>query len=87
MTVRIDAKSLVIGLLVGCALILVLGAASDREEGRYQLSMSANDDYVVYGRIDTATGQIETWKYAISNGPVRHLGKDTDILRGKDVEQ
>jgi len=92
MTFRVDVKSLILGLLVGLAVIFVLGAASDSNEGVYQLSMAAvsgtdvSEAYVVYGRMHTGTGKIETWKYMLhTNKVVPHLGDNTRILLGPDL--
>ena len=88
MAYKIDIKSLIIGLLFGVVVLLVLGAASGRNEGIYQLSMAASGEtasggeYVIYGRIHTGTGKVETWKYLIHSKPVPHLGDDTRILLG-----
>jgi hypothetical protein len=89
MAYKIDIKSLIIGLLAGIVMLLVLGAASGRNEGIYQLSMAASHEtasggeYVIYGRIHTGTGKIETWKYMLhTNNAVPHLGDNTRILLG-----
>ena len=91
MTFKVDIKSLVVGLLVGLVALSVLGAASGRNEGSYQLSMAASNApgsssaYVIYGRIHTGTGKIETWKYMLNtNDAVPHLGNDTRILHGPE---
>jgi len=89
MAYKIDIKSLIIGLLAGVVVLLVLGAASGRNQGTYQLSMAASgetasgSEYVIYGRIHTGTGKIETWKYMLlTNNAVPHLGDNTKILLG-----
>ena len=83
MTFKIDIKSLIIGLLAGLVVFSIMGAASSRNPGVYQLSMAANEYYVIYGRIHTVTGKIETWKYMINtNDAVPHLGDNTKILLG-----
>ena len=92
MAYKIDIKSLIIGLLAGVIVLLVLGAASGRNEGTYQLSMAAvrseaagGSEYVIYGRIHTGTGKIETWKYMLhTNNAVPHLGNNTRILLGPE---
>ena len=89
MAYKIDMKSLIIGLLVGLVAFLVLGATSGENKGIYQLSMAASSSsasgsgYVIYGRIHTGTGKVETWKYLIGNSKaVPHLGDDKRILLG-----
>ena len=90
MVIKIDIKSLIIGLLVGLFVLLVLGAASGRKEGTYQLSMAAVGDpragnikYVSYGRIHTGTGKIETWKQSVnSNETVPYIRTNPKILLG-----
>lgn len=91
MAFRIDIKSLIVGLLIGLAAIFVLGAASGGNEGVYQFSMAAvsgtdvSQDYVVYGRMHTGTGKIETWKYLLlTNKAIPHRGDNTSILLGPD---
>jgi hypothetical protein len=88
MIIRLNIKSLVVGLLVGLVAVCLFGAASSRNEGVYQLSMTADNDYVIYGRIHTGTGKVETWKYLINNQvTVPHLGDKKDILLGIDAEK
>ena len=90
MVIKIDIKSLLIGLLAGLFVLLVLGAASSKKEGTYQLSMAAVGDpragnikYAIYGRIHTGTGKIETWKLNInSNETVPYIRTKTKILQG-----
>ena len=85
MILNLNGKSLIVGLVVGLATVFMLGAVSSRNEGVYQLSMTANASYVVYGRIHTGTGRVETWKYLIgTHKAVPHLGDDTTILLGPD---
>ncbi len=87
MACKIDIKSLIIGLLVGLIALSVLGATL-AETGTYQLSMAASrtvsdHGYVIYGRIHTGTGKVETWKYQIGNSKaVPHPGNNTRILLG-----
>jgi len=85
MTSKVNKKGLIVGLLIGLVTAFVFGAVSTRKAGVYQLSMAANDGYVVYGRIHTGTGKVETWKYMIGNhGTVPHRGDNTEILLGPD---
>ena len=87
MAIKIDIKSLVIGLLVGFVVLVVLGATSRENKGIYQLSMAVDSGsgYVLYGRIHTGTGRIETWKYlSVTNNVVPHLGDNKKILIGPD---
>jgi hypothetical protein len=87
MTFKVDTKSLIVGLLVGLVALSVLGAASARNEGVYQLSMAANSIYVIYGRIHTGTGKIETWKYQMgATRAVPHMRDDARILLGPDAK-
>ena len=93
MAIKIDIKSLIIGLLIGLIALSVFGATSGEKKGIYQLSMAAgssnNSDsssgYIIYGRIHTGTGKIETWKYLIgTNRAVPYLRDNTTILLGPD---
>jgi len=76
MVFRIDIKSLIVGLLIGLAVIFVLGAASGSNKGVYQFRMAAfsrtdaSDAYVVYGRMHTGTGKIEAWRYSLRTSKV-----------------
>lgn len=82
MTFRIDIKSLIVGLLVGLVAVLVLGATSSRSEGVYQLSMTAHKGVVIYGRMHTGTGRIETWKHLVESKAIRHIGDNDRFLLG-----
>jgi len=86
MTYKIDIKSLIIGLLVGLVALFVLGATSGRNEGAYRLSMASSGEYVIYGRIHTGTGEVETWKYMILSKAVPHLGDNKKILLGPNTK-
>ena len=80
MEIRIDFRSFVCGLAVALAAMLALGAvAGARNDGPYQLSMAVNDTYVYFGRIDTQTGRVETWKY-VTHSPVIVRAETDDIL-------
>ena len=57
MASTIDTRSLLIGLLLALILLLALGAAG--HQGEYRLSMAASDNWVIYGRINTLTGDEE----------------------------
>jgi hypothetical protein len=64
MTMKLNVKSLVIGLLLGVTVMLALGAATDSE--RYDTAVACNEVWVVFTRIDTHTGQIVARREAIS---------------------
>jgi len=70
MSLKIDAKSLFLGVVIGLAVILAVGAVHNPGNSeQYQLTMAANETHVFYGRINTRTGQIETWRYVASLVP------------------
>lgn len=78
MALKIDAKSLLLGVVIGFALILAVGAVHNpgnlvpsnvEGTGQYQLTMAANETHVFYGRMHTGNGQIETWRYVTSAVP------------------
>ena len=80
MQFKIQTRSLVIGICLGIAAALVAGAASGgKDVGQYQLSMAANETYVFFGRMDTTTGAIETWKR--SSGRLPHEYEDRILLK------
>lgn len=91
MVFRIDIKSLIVGLLVGLAAMFVMGAASGSNKAVYQFRMAAvsrtdgTDSYVVYGRMHTGTGKIDTWRYVLrTNKVIPHRGDNPGILLGPD---
>jgi hypothetical protein len=80
MTFKIDIKSSIIGLLVGIVAFLALGATSGKNiEGKYRLSMAANDTQVFYGRIHIGTGKFETWKCGRKSNTVPNHGDDNPV--------
>jgi hypothetical protein len=76
MASQVDSKSLFIGLLVGLILLLVVGAG--RDEGDYRLSMAASGDWVVYGKINTVTGEVDTWTYVLHSSEIPRAPKKRD---------
>ena len=72
MTLKVDIKSLVLGLVIGIIALLTIGAASrGNNTGKYQVSISANVRDVFYAKIDTSTGEIETWQSPINSVPTK----------------
>lgn len=69
---KVDIKSLVLGLVIGILALLAIGAASrGKSIGQYQVSLSANVRDVFYAKIDTGTGEIETWKCPVNSVPTK----------------
>jgi len=86
MTFRIEIKSLIVGLLVGFVAIFVLGATSSRNEGVYQLSMTSFGETVIYGRVNTRMGRIETWSHSLHNTKaIPHLGDNLIMLHRREL--
>ena len=86
MTFRIDIKSFIVGLLVGLVAIFALGSTSSRNEGVYQLSMTSFNDTVIYGRVNTGTGRIETWSHSLHNTKaIPHLGDNLIMLHRREL--
>jgi len=84
MSLKIDAKSLLWGVVIGLAVIFAVGAVHNPgNAGQYQLTMAANETYVFYGRMHTGTGQIETWRYVTSTVPAV---RDEKILLQPDLK-
>jgi hypothetical protein len=78
MVVRTGVKNLLLGLIIGISVALSLGAAIKQAEvGPYQLCIAANEKYVFYARMNTDTGQVETWRYFMSRVPNQ---SDEEIL-------
>ena len=72
MTLKIDIKSLLLGLVIGIIALLVLGAATrGNSAGKYQVSIAANVRDVFYVKIHTGTGEIETWQSPINSVPTK----------------
>ena len=63
MTMELNVKSLVIGLLLGVTVMLALGAATD--SARYDTAVACNDVWVVFTRMDTRTGTITARREAV----------------------
>ena len=76
MASTIDTRSLFIGLLLGLILPFALGAGSGG--GNYRLSMAASDDWVIYGRLNTVTGEVETWTYMLHSDEIPRRPKKLD---------
>ena len=81
---RCSIKSFIVGLLVGLVAIFILGATSSGNEGVYQLSMTAQRGVVIYGRVHTGTGKIETWKFRVESKAIPLLGDNPRMLHGPD---
>jgi len=72
MTLKVDIKSLMLGLVIGIIAVLSIGAASrGNSTGQYQVSISANVRDVFYAKIHTGTGEIETWQSPINSVPTK----------------
>jgi hypothetical protein len=83
--IGIDIRSFGLGLTFALTALLAFGAAAGtRSHGPYQLSMAVNDTYVFFGRIDTQTGCIETWKY-VTHSPDIVRAETRDILTEPNV--
>lgn len=87
MTVKVDSRSLIVGGILATTVFLVLGAASASNKSVYQLSMSTSEHSVVYARMHTGTGRIETWKCRIANSSMIPSKSDSRIFRNpsKDI--
>ncbi len=68
MTIQLDLKSVVVGLLAGVAVMLAVGAATDEQpdEPRYGTSVACNEVWAVITRIDTQTGEVVARREAIA---------------------
>ncbi len=72
---RIDMKSALIGLLAGVILLLVFGAGfSGKEVETYSFHMLERGGAIVFARMNTTTGQIETWKHTETQIPLYRDG-------------
>ena len=76
MASTIDTRSLLIGLLLALLLLLALGAGGRQSE--YRLSMAASDNWVIYGRINTLTGEVDTWTYMLHSNEIPRRPKKLD---------
>lgn len=60
MMLKIEIKSLVLGLIIGIVVLVSAGAVSrGNNPGQYQVSIAANVRDVFYAKIHTGTGEIE----------------------------
>jgi len=72
MTLKIDIKSLMLGLFIGIIAVIAIGATSrGNSAGQYQVSIAANVRDVFYAKIHTVTGEIETWQSSINSVPTK----------------
>ena len=70
MTLKIDMKSALMGVLIGIVLVVSLGAGlRAKEVETYDQQIISHGDEIVFSRINTSTGQIETWKYLVTQIP------------------
>ena len=68
MKLKIDLKSLALGLIFAIVLILAAGAIeNNNESGRYQIAMTIGETRVYYAVLDTQTGSLETWRIRANN--------------------
>ncbi len=66
MKTKIDVKSMLVGIALGVAVMLGVGAAtSPGPIGRFQISATGNHGLV----LDTATGQVWSYFFMSSGGP------------------
>jgi len=73
MTLKVDIKSLLLGLVIGIIAILAVGAASrGNNTGKYQISIATGvRGDVVYAKIDTSTGEVDAWQSPINSVPTK----------------
>lgn len=72
MTLKVDIKSLVLGLVIGIIALLAIGAGSrGNSAGQYHVSITANVRDVFYAKIHTGTGEIETWQSPVNSVPTK----------------
>ena len=64
-----------VGLAVGAAVLLVLGAGSSGGNVEtYKLEMISVGDEIIYARTNTGTGQVEMWRYRYDQVPYHKSG-------------
>ena len=72
MTIKVDIKSLILGLVIGITVLLAIGAASrGNSSGQYQVSIAASIRDVFHAKIHTGTGEIETWQSPVNSVPTK----------------
>ena len=70
MTLRIDLRSALVGLVVGLGVLMVLGAGfSGKDVETYRLNMISVGQEIVCSRTNTGTGQVEMWRYGLTQIP------------------
>jgi hypothetical protein len=87
MTAKVDSRSLIIGAFLAITVFLVLGAVPASNKSVYQLSMTAIDGDVVFARMHTGTGRMETWRCSNTNASLipRRGNRREFINPGKDI--
>lgn len=72
MTLKVDIKSLMLGLVIGIIALLAIGAGTrGNSAGKYQVSIAAGVRDVFYAKIHTGTGEIETWQTSNNSIPTK----------------
>jgi hypothetical protein len=73
MSFKVDIKSLLLGLVIGIIAILAIGAGSrGSNTGKYQVSIATGvRGDVIYAKIDTSTGEVESWQSPINSVPTK----------------
>lgn len=72
MTLKVDIKSMALGLVIGIIALLAIGAGSrGSSTGQYQVSIAAGVRDVFYAKIHTGTGEIETWQTPNNSVPTK----------------
>ncbi len=72
MMFKVDIKSLMLGLVIGIIALLAIGAASrGNSAGKYRVSITANVRDVFYAKINTISGEIETWQSPVNSVPTK----------------
>ncbi len=67
---RIAWNSALTGLVAGLVVFMVLGAGyASRPVDTYELSVISVGKDVVYTRMNTSTGKVETWRYLVTQVP------------------
>lgn len=72
MMLKVDIKSMALGLVIGIIALLAIGAASrGNNTGQYQVIIAAGVRDVFYAKIHTGTGEIETWRTPNNSVPTK----------------
>lgn len=75
MVINVNIKSVVIGFLLGVAIVLAMGAAAN--SSRYQIAVTSSaDGSIIFARVDIDTGEVVACRQGVTSifpKPTQHM--------------